>query len=179
MHPDTLSLLEHQPLSSFELAHRRQQHLELASRTHSRAILASKVLMGAGAAAFGYYLLATLEGHDSIAVLWLPVLAGGLALAGYGRAARAQAPQAALARWQIDAGLTELSSAEIEQLRGLCLACPVATRQLASWDALGLVLRRRDRAALELHLKTKGITVPSREDDDFDLFQEAISNASV
>jgi hypothetical protein len=160
-------LLAHSPWSEHEHQEARgkvTREANLAFRMSKRKV---DLLFAGAAACAGLGLLRLLTGTGSEAaqliMLVAGVLVGYVALrAAYGRTSVAEA----VSRWEAEEGVDPLTPVELEALRSLAAARVEALQRVTAWQALGLVLRRRDRRAVEEYLASQGVAVPARQQPD-------------
>lgn len=162
-------LLAHSPWSVLE----HEEALGRITSAARRARRASKwkvdLMFAASAASVGFGLLRMATHTGSEAGQMVMVVAG--ALVGYValRAAWGRTSvEAAVRNWELEEGVQPLTPAEIDSLRSLSASRPEAIQRIAAWQSLGLILRRRDRRAVESYLASQGVAVPTRHDADDD-----------
>lgn len=156
-------LLAHTPWSSHEYEDALAKVRQAANHAFRAAKRKVDLLFAAASASVGLGLLRmfTNSGSEGAQLVMLVVgaLVGYVALrAAYGRTSI----QEAVSRWEAEEGVRPLTVAELEALRSLAAARPEALQRITAWQALGLVLRARDRRAVEDYLATQGVAVPSR-----------------
>ena len=160
-------LLAHTPWSAQEFAEARAKVTRDARLAYRRSKRKVDVLFAGAAATVGLAVLRMFNGAGSegaqMVMLVAGVLVGYVALrAAYGRTTVGEA----VSTWEDAEGVTELAEAEVEALRSLAAARVEAVQRIAAWQALGLVLRHRDRAAVEAYLASQGVAVPQRASID-------------
>lgn len=163
-------LLAHTPWSAEEFAETRSRVARDARLAYRRSRRKVDILFAGAAASVGLGVLRMANGTGSEAAQLVMVVAGVLVgyvalRAAYGRTTVGEA----LSAWEAAQGVPELAAVEVDALRSLAAARVEASQRIAAWEALGLVLRRRDRDAVEAYLATQGVAVPRRagaDDDD-------------
>lgn len=163
-HP-TRQLLAHTPWTDAVHEEELRRATDSTKRSAARSERLMKGLFTAGAACVCLAILKLNADAGSEAVNFGLLAMGCLLLFAGMRQTLAHEDQAwLLARWRRDEGVDRLGDRDLQELYELARQRPETAARIASWDALGLKLRERDRTVIETYLSGAGIDVPGREE---------------
>ena len=167
-------LIAHTPWSASETSERQTAAASEAKRSSRRSKLVADTCLFVAALLIGVSGLHLLKGGTGALIPAHLSVGALLLIVGLRVQVNRQTEDWALAQWRMDQGITALSHAELWNLKELSKARPEALQRIVAWESLGLVLRWRDRDAIEAYLRDNNVSVPDREELSIaDHFEEA------
>lgn len=166
-------LIAHTPWSSAETSERQSAAALTARRSAARSKRLADIILFAAAVLIGISCLKLFKGSAGSALIPAYLIAGALLLvAGLRVQVNRQTEDWAIAQWRMEQGITPLSDRDLASLKETANARPEALQRIVAWESLGLVLRWRDRDAIEAYLRDNDVVVADREEmsiaDHFD-----------
>ena len=166
-------LIAHTPWSSSEAGEKQTEAALTAKRTSARSKRLADMILFSAAVLIGISCLQLFKGSAGSALIPAYLVAGALLLiAGMRVQVNRQTEDWAIAQWRMEQGVTPLTDRDLATLKETANARPEALQRIVAWESLGLVLRWRDRDAIEAYLRDNDVVVADREEmsiaDHFD-----------